>query len=432
MPQTPAGIEFGLYKKLPDGTQFRLGIGLPPVDTRPPGAVTNIHTTAQSPGGFVVTWTPPAIDAGHAPAATYEVAIGSSAPFIPNGSALTKSVVGLANATTYPVRVRPTTAAGIVGPIATGTATTGIGTTGGGTPGRFGVASDDLHGRISVIEATGGKVEVARVYAQPQDNWGQSNPSGAGGLHDQILTEFTAGRDVCLSIKTSGGDWSNVAAGTEDAAINGLAAFLHATMPTFPARIIFICIHHEPSTNNSMTTGEGGTPAEFAAMNNHALPILKAAAPTQIRVGIIGNGYWFRQSGAKATDAQLDAWTPASSRAFMDYIGGDDYQPGQLGTPSGWGEDPTLRTINRIAWFGRVGYTGACLIGETNAFVGQYLVNMLDLAKHSPAFTNGAVCIWDNKNSRAGYLSDTSPPGQTAPLRLTGVRNMLKNWHDGL
>lgn len=434
MPKTSEGIDFGLYKKV-NGAQVLLGLGQVVPDTRPCNAVTNVHSDSTTTTSLVASWNAPVVDATHPAAVTYEIAVGAGGAFVANGAARTKSLTGLTPGTAYAVKIRPTTAGGVAGPVTTATLTTTSGPPPPpppSTPASFGIASDDLHGRISVVESTGGRVECARIYAQPADNWGQNNPTQPGSLHTQILTELAAGRDIVLSIKTAGGDWSNVAAGAEDAAINGLAAFLHTTMLANPSRKMWICIHHEPSTANNPGTGEGGTPAEFAAMQDHALPILKAAAPSQIRVGILGNGYWFRSKGAKATDAQLNAWTPPSSRAYMDFIGGDDYQPGDLATPSGWGEDPTLRTKNRIAWFGRVGYTGAVVIGEVNAFVGQYLVNMLQLAKHDPAFRNGAVCIWDNKTSRAGYLSDTSPTGQAAPKRLSGVQAQLKNWHDGI
>jgi hypothetical protein len=74
-----------------------------------------------------------------------------------------------------------------------------------------------------------------------------------------------------------------VAAGDADAALRALCTGLAA----LPCQL-FVAIHYEPATDSPA--------ADWAAMQVHALPILGGPSGGNIKVEVIGNGWWFSPS----------------------------------------------------------------------------------------------------------------------------------------
>ena len=112
-------------------------------------------------------------------------------------------------------------------------------------------------------------------------------------------------------------------------------------------------LHHEP-------TGDG-TPADYAAMMRHALPIL--GAPSNVDAGPIVNGFWFSKTNMGYTDAEINQWLPANVLSVSEVVASDTYQGGNASAP---GENAGVKIRGMSAWADRVGGVNRLGIGEYN------------------------------------------------------------------
>jgi hypothetical protein len=251
--------------------------------------------------------------------------------------------------------------------------------------------------RAAAVQATGGRLQARRIF-------GNSLTDVPSTVGDAIRD----GMAPVLSFKPGSYTWGQIASGAADADLRATGAKLKAL-----GGLMFVTIHHEPSKQSlGPTKGEGGTAAEFAAMQSHACDVLKAAAPN-IRYGVIANGWWWTAGKARFTDAQIEVWLPKALRQKLDFIAADDYSPDG-------GESGLVKTRNRVAWANRVGGVKATGIGETNAFVAKDLTDIFAYAKTEPMFAGGFACVWNSTGD--SYL----------PLDQTGLLDdfqaILKNW----
>ena len=148
--------------------------------------------------------------------------------------------------------------------------------------------------------------------SSPNNLWDQRVSEVGSGLQARRLffTGFDASislaQQACdaglypiMSFKTGSYSWAQVAAGNADAALKALNARLAALTCD-----VFVAVHHEPA--------QDGVAADWAAMQVHALPILGVGA--DVKVGVIGNGWWWSATNQGYTDAEIAAYiTPASS-----------------------------------------------------------------------------------------------------------------------
>jgi hypothetical protein len=177
----------------------------------------------------------------------------------------------------------------------------------------------------ATVPTTTNKVEKFGMSA-PTSVWSQRLASVGGKQHIKYrrvyLTSFTGGLGVAkqaaadgmtpiISTKTGGYTWKQVASGAADKDLQTLVNNLNA----IPGPK-FIAVHHEPNGD--------GTPADWSAMQLHALPILKKA--NNVTVGVIGNGWWWSSKSNGLSDAQIAQWIPKSVIAISDVIGGDTYE----------------------------------------------------------------------------------------------------------
>ena len=141
----------------------------------------------------------------------------------------------------------------------------------------------------------------------PNSLWDQRVTEVGSGLQARRLffNGFTAGLSLAsaacadgtypvMSFKTGSYSWAQVAAGNADADLRALATKL-AALPCD----VFVAIHHEPEGD--------GTAADWSAMAVHALPILGGASGGNIKVGVIGNGWWWSAEARGYTDAEIAA-----------------------------------------------------------------------------------------------------------------------------
>ena len=145
-----------------------------------------------------------------------------------------------------------------------------------------------------------------------------------------------AGMYPVMSFKTGAYSWSQVATGNADAALRALATKLTA----LPCDV-FVAIHHEPAKD--------GVPVDWAAMQVHALPILGGPSGGEIKVGVIGNGWWFSPSKQGYTDAEIAAYITPGVKAVSDVIASDTYQMTDTS------EEAAPKIIGMAAWARRTG-----------------------------------------------------------------------------
>jgi hypothetical protein len=206
-----------------------------------------------------------------------------------------------------------------------------------------------------------------------------------------------AGLYPVLSFKTGSYSWAEVAAGDADAALRALASRLSALSCD-----VFVAIHHEPAGD--------GSAADWAAMQVHALPVLGGPVGGKIRVGVIGNGWWWSPTEGY-TDAQIATYITPGVIAVSDVIAGDTYQM----TASA--EGPAAKISRMGAWARRVGGVRALGIGEFNAATPLAITNATDVLAAEPLFAWG--CLWNSDGRTATALSGA---------RLAAFRAALANW----
>jgi hypothetical protein len=102
-----------------------------------------------------------------------------------------------------------------------------------------------------------------------------------------------AGMYPVISFKTGSYTWSQVAAGKAETALRSMATKL-AALPCD----VFVAVAHEPDGD--------GTPADWSSMRVHALPLL--GPDPGVKVGVIGNGWWWSTTSKGLSDAQIVQW----------------------------------------------------------------------------------------------------------------------------
>jgi hypothetical protein len=210
-----------------------------------------------------------------------------------------------------------------------------------------------------------------------------------------------AGTYPVMSFKTGAYSWAQVAAGTADADLRALATRINALTCD-----VFVAIHHEPEGD--------GTAADWSAMQVHALPILGGAIGGKVKVGVIGNGWWWSGEAKGYTDAQIAAWVTPGVLQVSDVIAGDTYQG------SATAEEVATKITRMGAWARRVGGVRALGLGEFNTQTAQGITNATTALGHDPLFAWG--CLWNADGT--GSANATVLTGD----RLTAFRSALASW----
>jgi hypothetical protein len=221
------------------------------------------------------------------------------------------------------------------------------------------------------LAETGG-VDARRIFGD------LGSPANAIRL---ATSEVAAGRMPILSFKVPTNDWAGAAAGAYDTQLRDVTARLAA----LPGQA-FVTLHHEP-------TGDG-TPANYAAMLRHALPIM--GAPANVDAGPIANGFWWSNGNQGLTDAEISQWLPTSVLAVSEIVAADTYQGGTTLKP---GENAGVKIANMSTWAARVG-VARLGIGEYNGLNAAAISAAGNAVLADPRFRFAAV-FNSNVNNRA-------------------------------
>ncbi|HET8615434.1 MAG TPA: DNRLRE domain-containing protein [Actinomycetales bacterium] len=235
-----------------------------------------------------------------------------------------------------------------------------------------------------------GNIQARRIFGQ------LGSPSNALKL---AKSEVAAGREPILSFKVPNNDWAGVGQGKYDAQLRQLTSDLAAL-----GGHVFVTLHHEP-------TGDG-TPANYAAMMRHALPIL--GAPASVDAGPIVNGFWWSKGAQGYTDAQIAQWLPADVLKVSEVVASDTYQGGTSAKP---GENAGVKIAGMSAWATRVGVKRLG-IGEYNGLDAASIKAAGDAILKDPRYAFAAV-FNSSVNNRDGV--DWTLTGD----RLTAFKSTL-------
>jgi hypothetical protein len=235
-----------------------------------------------------------------------------------------------------------------------------------------------------------GPVEARRIFGS------LDSPSGALQI---AAGEVAAGRMPIVSFKVPNNDWAGVAAGKYDAQLRDLTSRLAALKGK-----VFVTLHHEP-------VGDG-TPANYAAMMEHALPIL--GAPASVEAGPIVNGFWWSNNQQGYTDAQIAQWLPPAVLNVSELVAADTYQGG---TPTNPGENAGVKIRNLSKWATRVGVQHLG-IPEYNGLDAASITAAGDAVLADPRFEFASI-FNSNRNNRDGVS------WQLVGDRLTAFRATL-------
>lgn len=248
----------------------------------------------------------------------------------------------------------------------------------------------------SATEAELGGMRTRIGMASPANEWdmrlGQTGKIDARrfygdlGQADHVLamarSELAAGRMPVVSFKIPGNDWAGAAAGRYDGQLKTLAGNLAA----LPGRV-FVAIHHEPQGD--------GTPADFAAMQRHVLPLL--SPPSNVVAGVIANGFWWSAQGQGISDAEIAQWLPADVLRLAEVVAADTYQGGLTANP---GEDAGVKIRRLSEWANRVG-VNRLGIGEYNGLDAASITAAGNAILADPRFA--FACIFNSsQNNRPG------------------------------
>ena len=207
-----------------------------------------------------------------------------------------------------------------------------------------------------------------------------------------------AGMYPVMSFKTGAYSWSQVATGNADAALRALATRLTA----LPCDV-FVAIHHEPAKD--------GVPADWAALQVHALPMIGGALGGKIKVGVIGNGWWFSPSNKGLSDAEIAAYITPAVKAASDVIASDTYQMTE------GSEEAAPKIIGMAEWARRTGGVRALGLGEFNAATPAAITNATNALAADPMYAWG--CLWNPDLNTVHILSGD---------RLVAFKAALANW----
>ena len=229
--------------------------------------------------------------------------------------------------------------------------------------------ADQWNARLAEV----GSVDSRRIFST------LSSPSNGLSL---AAGEVAAGREPIISFKVPNNDWAGVAAGNYDTQLRNIAGRLAAL-----GGHVFVTLHHEP-------VGDG-TPANYAAMMEHALPILGAAS--SVDAGPIVNGFWWSNKSQGYTDAQIAQWLPPAVLKVSEVVAADTYQGGNTLNP---GENAGVKIANMSKWATRVGVAHLG-IGEYNGLDAASIKAAGDAVLADPRFSFASV-FNSNVNNRDG------------------------------
>jgi hypothetical protein len=245
--------------------------------------------------------------------------------------------------------------------------------------------------------------------SSPNQFWDQRVSEVGSGLQARriFLLDFNASlskaQEACgdgmypvISFKTGSYSWSQVAAGNADVALRAMATKL-AALPCD----VFVAIHHEPDGD--------GTAADWSSMQVHALPLL--GPDPGVKVGVIGNGWWWSATNQGLTDAEIAAWIPRSVITISDVIAGDTYQSTTTS------EESAPKMKNMGAWARRVGGVKALGVGEFNGPTAIGITHATAALAADPMFAWG--CMWNSTGGIATVLTGD---------RLAAFQTALANW----
>jgi hypothetical protein len=206
--------------------------------------------------------------------------------------------------------------------------------------------------------------------------------SGFAASLSLATTACNAGMTPIMSFKADPYTWAQIAAGSADADLRALATKLNA----LPCNV-FVTIHHEPASGaGTPLVGESGSATDYANMMSHALPILGGAIGGKVKVGPIGNGWWFNTKGG-LSDAVLKVWVSPAVLAASDFVAADTYQ----GTATA--ETVAAKIENMGAWARRTPGVRALGLGEFNMQTAQGMTDATTALGADPLFAFG--CVWN-------------------------------------
>ena len=132
-------------------------------------------------------------------------------------------------------------------------------------------------------------------------------------------------------------------------------------------------------------------------MQVHALPILGGPIGGKVKVGVIGNGWWWSATKKGYSDAQIAAYITPGVKAVSDVIASDTYQM------TATSEEAAPKIIRMGAWARRVGGVKALGIGEFNAATASAITNAVKALAADPLYAWG--CLWNADLSTVTALS---------------------------
>jgi hypothetical protein len=139
------------------------------------------------------------------------------------------------------------------------------------------------------------------------------SPSGTSGLLQRCREDHAAGRFPFVSTKVPG-TWADVAAGRQDTWLLNLLRGVGAL-----SKPVQLALHHEPEEQAGPT---GMTPADWVAMQTHAINLAKTAAPNATIVPILMQWTFDKRSGRNP-----NSWVVPASVVFgLDCY--NDWSPG--------------------------------------------------------------------------------------------------------
>lgn len=273
-----------------------------------------------------------------------------------------------------------------------------IGATGKAALGMSAPASD-WDTRLSEVQAKGGHIQARRIFV-----------SGFGGSLNLATQACNDGQIPVISYKESPYTPTSIASGAADNALRTE----HTRLMNLPCSV-FVTIHHEPASDM--------TASQYTNMLVHALPILGGTLDDQeIRVGPIGNGWWFNTNSQGYSDAELDQWVGPTVRGVSDFIAADTYQ----GKTTAEG---VASKINRMAaWGTRVNNVTPSQpvrvlgLGEWNVQSAQAITDACEALGTQPLFSNGFGNLWNNDGT--GSANAHVLTGDM----LTAFQNCVSTW----
>jgi hypothetical protein len=260
------------------------------------------------------------------------------------------------------------------------------------------VAATDTHQTTTKAAAKTSAAATPKALlgmSSPNNLWSQRVSEVGSGLQARRLffssftaslslatTACNAGMTPIMSFKDGPYTWAQIAAGNADADLRALATKLNA----LPCNV-FVAIHHEPASGaGTPLGGENGSATDYANMAAHAYPILGGAIGGKVKVGPIGNGWWFNTKGG-LTDAELKVWISPAVLAASDFVAADTYQ-GQATA------ETVASKITRMgAWARRTTGVRALGLGEFNMQTAQGMTDATTALHTDPLFAFG--CVWN-------------------------------------